>query len=967
MSVSHQTQIKWSVLKHDLYNALRFWPRTRQKTQEILGAIENLLVLNTAQKQSAWLDLQSRLQSDLSIEQKRMALEQFEHQHFAQQAPELAPEKIATLCKRLQTHWQKGLLPARKHLPKQLQDSPESPMKTVLMQWLQLYPEANFLLSKGLLEAHQALTQILSDTNAQDPLWQVLHNGLNQHYPVVTHVLTQYEPRLKAFRGGQKGLRLNELEGLIQSAQSLIPIAGTSSLGVSPSNTPAAQTAPNLILILEDDPLWQAELIALTHKALQKFFSVYYAGAENRWRTELEATWRVQAVSDVSQAQSLLNQSILCITDLSVPLHAGGESLRANGLNFLQEHIAQTLHPVPVIVHSSSVGSLQEVPELRSLGLQDHDLMLKADLVELETSILKWLQIIRARKIQQSGSLRPEQYVNSLSYDQRYFYLNKVKLNLSPRSQTLLLMFYRAARQKTNTLTASRIFAEIHPERFAQEKQQDSEKTHLRAARLQKIYSQLNPALAGALQAFCLHVQMRWDAYQYDKEDPYQPHEKPLYRWNRFLEKNPQIEASLNHKYAEYLHQGIDAHLPEIHQLPSREQWVSLFSLPQQVSHTEQNNTVSKWLYTLRSEIQNSLQQLGRQVMPHEIIVALKNLDTFDTQQKYRLSNALLLQNKSLVSRPDTQEPWRILLVENDAAWAEALSQEVKSYFYSSGQPYELRLARYVDEVPLKIQDWAPDLVLLDLHLPETEAAFHEDPSSGSETAGYTAWSHIQKAGYLPRVLITSVLADQYFLRRMGLSQELESRDFILKGAAFRGTPWPESFGIQLKRILTEIEMDALLPEQDFAHALPDRLPLIVEVLYYGLNRKSPNPSAQNIELELKVTALSPTGDITKIIQHRKAKAAALAHLLRQFPQKVSLDQWGQAIYGKSWSVKSKNKLYQKKNDLSKDIDTMWPVGWLQNKQQPPSDLILTVEKGLYCLNLRECTDPHKLLKAAWN
>lgn len=948
----------WRILRHRFELVLRTWPAN---SAELPGLIEQIREYSRPLAQDGLPELE-QMEAVCSSSKIKPAdcAEAFKRLERALQPRpliELPASKLLDICRRLDVHWSEGLLPHLQAFRAQLADQPENAFRDQLQAWCKKYPEANFKRAAGLRSGAQALAEIVTvfkSTTDFSLLSPLLHRTINQHLSSVLNSLNAHEAAILDF-SGERSLQLAHLPGLIERLSHLAETTHAVSKRDAQSEVPE-QASPDIvqaagqrqmILILEDDPVWNKALIEMSQQVLEQFFQLHYGALPAPERAKLEARWEIRSCNHIRAAEELVSDAGLLISDLTLPVDDGGEPEREHGIDFLKNHLVSRLRTLPVMVHSSSTAFLTDLAELRALGIRDRDLILKQDpeCQDLRACLLKWLHVLRERDLGKQGQQHKLEFRNGS------FALDKILLQLSPRSQALLHLFYQRALSKNRTLSSDEIHAHIFPI------QQANTVLDARRERIERfVFEQPDADTQVQLESVLDNLIKHWDAFSHSGDDfPFDMDENPYYRWNRFLDMQPWLAKQIQQQALEtrlllYLGQS----MPEFNAFAVRERLSRFLTNEIHQSLHQHTSQVSDWIYRLKSELLEAFRACGKSLRPDEIISAVdKELGHAFEVQKYRLSAGINVLAPKGQPRP---EQWRILLVENNRIWANDIMQEVERFFRAAGLAHELRHARYVDEV-LELSDgWAPDLLLLDLHLPLTKADYDLNQDDGVPEAGYLAWTKLRALGYAPRVLVTSSLADDYLLRRIGVNQALDSRDFLLKGKPHQGVEWPECFSLQLKRVLDEIALDALLPAQKPGPSLLDELPLEVEVLYYGSKRLPGGKASKQIELELAVKAATAEGEIQVRVCHAAGKAVGLAYLLARWESSVSLEEWGQVLNGNQPGAISANAVHKKRDQIRKDINASWPIGWL--KHANPAKVILRQRDQGFSLNVRRVLDP---------
>jgi CheY-like chemotaxis protein len=969
--------VQTAKLKHDINHSLNAWPQSQTDLRNqlevlwaSLGPMADLLKPQIQALQSL-AQAQQPQSSNTALKQAWLQFWQALNPAPVRQKPD--SPMLGPLLEGLQTlqkHWRAFLADGALFLT-QLEKVQIAHAETQLHQdvlsWLKSYSPAQLNQGRFICQAAEALktlmTQRSSATRGGD-LAQLIHNTLDQHLYATAHLIAHWEPILAQQLSQSKPLIYSELEAQISSLQARVQQSKLSPLLLEtllPAPAHAAEVSSlhfaeqdliaghsdRIILIIEDNPVWLDQIADTLKALLEQFLSHYPTQQFRRWKMVKATNW--------AQAQAWIEKADLLISDLSVPLATNQPAQRENGVAWLSQHaLGFNQRPIPILIHTTPTWFLSDHLNLTALGIHDLDYVFKSQPQALSERL--WLALERLRKkfSQQATHLLEIEFHTPPPA----LILDQVPLDLTPQQRKLLLIL-----AQERVLSTGQIFAEIFPDAQASLPKSDLEPSF---NQLLKFFPQVDHMAYRShwrvlqqiwqnLRARPMYARYSDGAFWPIFEAAIKCSHAPAHIWIAGQEQSPlfKLLQRAEPKRPMLFPAGLVAFLNVKHQQA-------------EPSAPELNAKLSKMIYPLKEATAASFQKAHRSLDLDSVFVSIAADDSEHAsylkspqqanQHLYGLHKCVQVKFESEQPNPP-EAPLNILIIENDPLYAEELQNRAKQVCLHRGLSFHIQVAKYVEEVKACLAKALPDLVLLDLHLPLTQAEYLANPQSGQNNSCYLALKHLREvlqkqAPQKPyRVLVTSSLSDDDDLRRQGLALEIPVRNFIPKGQALAGLNWPDSLVLKLHRVLLELEHNRYIADQS---KLLENSAWPIEVRILSATEKS---------LKLAVTAQTPQGPETTQALHKGKNLAVLRLLLKHWPHKLAQAELAAVLA----DAPPFHKLENARNRLRKDeINPKWPVAWI-GRSNPAKEILKQAQiEGVtwYWLNISAVNDPEGVLNS---
>lgn len=209
---------------------------------------------------------------------------------------------------------------------------------------------------------------------------------------------------------------------------------------------------------------------------------------------------------------------------------------------------------------------------------------------------------------------------------------------------------------------------------------------------------------------------------------------------------------------------------------------------------------VEKNVYILRGEIKRAFNALQRTIFPEEEVIANTQVGNCFA---YKIVAELVNDGDR---RTSSSRPFRILVVENDVnGWQVPIVRLLQRLGYATAS------ASSVEEAVNRLLETPPDLICLDMHLPETIEAFEKDPFDGVGDGGLRVLKAARDHLHHVQAIVLTDRAEVDSLRVQATQMGVRVCDFLPKASA-SGSGWEEQFILQVHRIEQETLRQAVLP-----------------------------------------------------------------------------------------------------------------------------------------------------------
>jgi CheY-like chemotaxis protein len=616
------------------------------------------------------------------------------------------------------------------------------------------------------------------DHRAADSLYSQLHGKIENVVNVLVYGPADIEKRVQsclkqlehAPSDQRDGLRdiLQILQRAVQAQDAdaicrSIPALHTAVTGLpaglfrkQEAHRPPSSHSCWIILCVEDDPVWQdtvkraVEVVRLQRAAYYTLTCEVVADRESAEKRLEQFTKR--AIGNSAQGASE-TPHVLAILDMGIP--ADPSDTRAPSRDEGLALLAFTRSPkinVPAIVLTTPPNYLGDHVVAAQLGISHY--LLKG-LDPDERLIESITQIIMAR---------PRRRLQALEETGRIVKIDDVEVVLEPqifRTLSVLADQYGQAR------TANQVVNLLH-RRFGGYLQLADPQSDVHAE----------------------NVRLNWLEARKDKETLEQAvrwlQSERYLVWKAICQELDQAEISPTDFRAVSLY------------LESR------YNIPVEASRPEFDaKNIEKHIHEIRVAIKQAFNAVGQAIVPEEEVIVNT---TLDDEFAYRILADVVLPEEH---EEKARSQWRVLVVENDVeGWLNPISR----LLYRFG--YEVEGASSVEEAIARAHAFRPDVLCLDMHLPEDGASFQKDPTLGIAEGGLRVLQSV--AAFLPhiRTIVFTDLADRDEIRVRAAELGVRVTDFVPKQGTL-DTPWEAQFVLKVHRMEQEAARQALLPLPD--------------------------------------------------------------------------------------------------------------------------------------------------------
>lgn len=341
--------------------------------------------------------------------------------------------------------------------------------------------------------------------------------------------------------------------------------------------------------------------------------------------------------------------------------------------------------------------------------------------------------------------------------------------------------------------------------------------------------------------------------------------------------------------------------------------------------HNIQNHVLE-----IRKAIHNAFNSVHRFIEPREEILVTR---TINDREGYRMLGEIVFCNsdQSFIdneadadngdegsARSDLRQVrvYTVLVVENEEVYRERIRTLLEGF------GFHVRVATNVEDAIAEIRGLQrPDILCLDLHIPNTQREFDRDPSSGDVFGGLRVLQcgreELQNGDL--RVVIPTTHYDQDKLREQAAVLGVPVSNFVRKGIA----GWESELLVTTKRLRDEIWSRAVLP------ALPPWKYPIVRI-------------ANGSDLSAGRLHLIVNGRACPVIKGRQGRL--LSELLQHRGEMLSYHDLGTVVYGQKANV-------QQRKQLLKYVRAKIRKDWMglseDAHEHPERDILESCEGGL--------------------
>jgi CheY-like chemotaxis protein len=532
---------------------------------------------------------------------------------------------------------------------------------------------------------------------------------------------------------------------------------------------------PDYVLIIEDDPNWRGSLKKLLNDVL--------AGLTNRADCEIrEASSAEKALSRLRELGNPAERDLnfpLVILDLSIPDRPGETAHREHGLKLLREIRRYRIQAAVIVVTAP------------------------------------WQDLDVHQEIVQAGV--PEEWILFKDPDWRSRLREKLKNLLEALNRELTVRFPFGA---GNTVVVDGVAVQLTPDKYdlyrklAELSQRSTPNVYFSCneilgddeARVEEEEKELQEALFGPEGPWCgvndpdrqtviKNIARFWINASAACADP-----KKALRW--FLRQIPpalQIQRSLPNAYAWFpqVH-GLEQQWNQLDELAKAEWMNRAFPIPRGRRASSAGKSLSelpKKIYALRAQIYEQLAAVPKYCHPQAIIAST---DTEDGQRCYRILGRVIFDKGSTLRR----RPLRVLVVENDPVY----QSKIKALIADTG--HEVRSASNREEAIRLGCDWQPDILCLDLHIPDDANEYVRNPLSGREGNGIEVLRALRKVNVEPKVVVLTHFANDDALRQTAVDLDVRVEDVVAK----RGADWKEKLLGSIQGFADELAQGGIMP-----------------------------------------------------------------------------------------------------------------------------------------------------------
>jgi CheY-like chemotaxis protein len=528
-------------------------------------------------------------------------------------------------------------------------------------------------------------------------------------------------------------------------------------------------------LIIEDDPDWRGSFKKLLNEVL--------AGLTNRTDREIrEASSAEEALSHLRELGNPAERDLnfpLVILDLSIPDRPGETAHREHGLKLLRE--------------------------IRRYGIQAAVIVVTAP----------WQDLDVHREIVEAGV--PEEWIVFKGEHWRSRLQEKLKSLLEALNRKLTVRFLSGAR---NTVVVDGVAVQLTPDKYdlyrklAELSQRSTPNAYSSCneilgddeARVEEEEKELQEALFGPGGPWCgvndpdrqtviKNIARFWLAARAACREPQEA-------FRRFIGQAPpalQIQRSLPNAYAWFakLH-GLEQQWNQLDELAKAEWMNRAFPIPRGRRASSAGKSLSelpKKIYALRAQIYEQLAAVPKYCHPQAIVASTR---TEDGQRDYRILGRVIFDKGSTLRR----RPLRVLVVENDPVY----QSKINALIADTG--HEVRSASNREEAIRLGCEWRPDILCLDLHIPDDANAYFRNPYSGSPENGITVLRALREAHVGLKVVVLTHFANDDARRQTAFDLGVRAQDVVAKG----GADWGDELRVSIQRFADELAQGGIMP-----------------------------------------------------------------------------------------------------------------------------------------------------------
>jgi CheY-like chemotaxis protein len=285
---------------------------------------------------------------------------------------------------------------------------------------------------------------------------------------------------------------------------------------------------------------------------------------------------------------------------------------------------------------------------------------------------------------------------------------------------------------------------------------------------------------------------------------------KPRHRIE-MVEDFSEDDQSVSEAYPTFRIDGLDIRLSKtlsdlfyfIFEMNRQSQKATMAELSKQLGRSM--NAIQKDVSQIRKRIKEAFDSVHHTVGKEEIIKTIPAASKEETA--YRLIGDLeIVDDEETLDRDMSNErPFKVLVIENE--------QNHREYIFRllSQAAFSVETATNVEDAVKTAEEFRPDIISLDLHMPRTREQFEEDPHGGDDTAGITALEEIRQRLPNIRVLVPTTNYDRDDLLRQAAKLDVPSTSFVRKGPSVTDA-WGSDLLTTANRLRLELRENRALP-----------------------------------------------------------------------------------------------------------------------------------------------------------
>lgn len=285
---------------------------------------------------------------------------------------------------------------------------------------------------------------------------------------------------------------------------------------------------------------------------------------------------------------------------------------------------------------------------------------------------------------------------------------------------------------------------------------------------------------------------------------------KPRHRIE-LVEDFSEDDQSVSETYPTFRIDGLDIRLSKtlsdlfyfIFEMNRQYQKATMSELSNQLARSM--TAIQKDVSQIRKRIKEAFDSVHRTVGKEEIIKTIPAASKEETA--YRLIGDLeIVDNEETLDRDLLNErPFKVLVIENE--------QHHREYIFRllSQAGFSVETATNVEDAVKTAEQFRPDIISLDLHMPRTREQFEENPHGGDVTAGIIALEEIRQRLPNIRVLVPTTNYDRDDLLKQAAKLDVPSTSFVRKGPSV-GDEWGSDLLTTANRLRLELRENRVLP-----------------------------------------------------------------------------------------------------------------------------------------------------------